>query len=495
MKITERYRQDRLPFFASLGFGLAAYGFCMLNKIPVGDDLVALFDKGATTVSGRYGLELLRLVMPDASMPWIYGLMSLFFLALTVCVTLRLFAIRNRALQLLLAGALVCFPAEAGTLLYMFTAAPYALALLLTVTGLYLFIGEKRGAWLVSPLLLAFACSIYQGYFSVASSLCVVYLLVQLCRTEKCAREVFLAGVRLLAMLLLALALYGLALLAASRLFGYPLLQEVLNERQSVPLRLAVAYSAWLKTLLRGYFGYVPTPVSRAMHLALLLAAGIAMSAQLRRKGQLSCLLLAGVCLLLYPLSCYCLYLLADNSYIHSLSLYSFATLYVLCAALLDGWEAPAAPGLRRVCALCLSVILCGSLYFANSLYLRYYLRFEELKSFYTVLLCCVFETPDYQPGDRLALVGESPALVYDIDRHFPDAPLSLPSLELGSAAYAELIVSRYLGFDLPFASGEEIAQLDFDGRLSDMPVYPYDGSIKKIGDTVVVMMRKEAEA
>ena len=72
----DRFKRDRLPFFSALGFGLAAYGFCMTNKIPVGDDLVGLFSKGATTVSGRYGLELLRLVMPDASMPWIYGLMS-----------------------------------------------------------------------------------------------------------------------------------------------------------------------------------------------------------------------------------------------------------------------------------------------------------------------------------------------------------------------------------------------------------------------------------
>ncbi len=479
----DRFKQDRLPFFSALGFGLAAYGFCMTNKIPVGDDLVGLFSKGATTVSGRYGLELMRLVMPDASMPWIYGLMSILLLAAAVCVILRIFPIQSRVLQVLLAGVIVCFPAEAGTMLYMFTAAPYAVSLLLAVAGLRVFTAGKKGRWFLAPLLIAFSCSIYQGYFSVAASLCVVRMIVLLCRTEKRAREVFREGVSMLAMLLASLALYGLALLTASKLLGFPLLHEVINDTQSFPRRLLSVYSSWVKTLLIGRFGYVHSRVSMLVHVLLMLAAGIAMAYRLRRKGETASLLLTGLCLLLYPLSCYCLFLLADNSYIHSLSLYSFASLYVLCAALLDGWTPPPGPALRRLGALSLALILCGNIYYANALYLRYYLRFEELKSFYTVLLTRVFETPGFSEGDRLAIVGRAPALQYDIDQHFDAAPLSLPSLELGATDYAELIVSRYLGCDIPFASAEECALLD----TGSMPVYPYAGSVQRIGDVVVV--------
>ena len=491
MNIRESFRQDRLPFFASFTFGLLACGFCMTNKIPVGDDLVGMFDKGATTVSGRYGLELLRFIMPDVSMPWIYGLMSIALLSLAVCVTVRLFSIKSPVLQLLLAGVFVTFPAQAGTMLYMFTAAPYALSLLLAVTGVWLFAVGKKGCWIAAPVLIAFSCSIYQGYFSIAASFCVIRMIVLLCRTETSWREVFREGVKMLAMLLASLALYGVMLLVASKLLGFPLLHEVINDRQSFPLRVLVAYSSWVKTLLSGRFGYVNNRISQVMHLVLLLAAAFAMLMQLKKKGETGSVLLTGLCLILYPLSCYCLYLLADNSYIHSLSLYSFASLYVLCAALLDGWEAKSAPNLRRLCSLALALILCGNIYYANALYLRYYLRFEELKSFYTVMLTRVFETPGCAEGDRLAIVGDAPALVYDIDRHFTGSPLSLPSLELGSTDYAQLIISRYLGCDIPFVSDGELAQLETD----DMPVYPYDGSVKKIGDVIVVKFSpKESE-
>ena len=484
----KRFQRDRLPFFSALGFGLAAYGFCMLNKIPVGDDLVGLFSKGATTVSGRYGLELLRLVMPDASMPWIYGLMSILMLSAAVCMIVRLFEIKSPSLQILLAGVFICFPAQAGTMLYMFTAAPYALALLLTVTGVWVFASGKRGRWITAPLLIGFSCSIYQGYFSIAASFCVIRMIVLLCRSEKTALEVFREGVKMLAMLLASLALYGLALLGAAKLLGFPLLGEVINEKQSFPLRFLVVYSSWAKTLLQGRFGYVPNAVSRVMHFVLLLVIAAAMLAQLREKGKVSSLLLACLCLFLYPLSCYCLYLLADNSYIHSLSLYSFASLYVLCAALLDGWEAPTALHLRRIVSTALALILCGNIYYANALYLRYYLRFEELKSFYTVLLTRVMDTPGYSEGDRLAIVGGVPALTYDIDQHFTAAPLSLPSLELGSTVYAEYIVKEYLGCDIPFATEEEKVQLKTD----DMPVYPYDGSVQKKDDLIVVKLSTE---
>ena len=490
----ETLKRDRLPFFSSVGFGLLAYGFCMMNKIPVGDDLnpLGLFGKGATTESGRYGLELLRLVMPDASMPWIYGLMSILLLGAAVCVTVRLFEINSPVLQILLAGVFVSFPAQAGTMLYMFTAAPYALALLLSVMGVWYFACEKRARWIAAPLLIGFSCSIYQGYLSIAASFCVIRMIVLLCRSKKTALEVFREGVKMFAMLLASLALYGLALLVALKLLGFPLLQEAVNESQSFPRRFLIVYSSWLKTFLNSRFGYVPNNVSRVMHFVLLLTIGIAALSQLRKKGSVHCLLLTGLCLFLYPLSCYCLFLLADNSYIHSLSLYSFASLYVLCAALLDGWLPDPAPALRRLTALALTVILCGNLYYANALYLRYYLRFEGLKSFYTVLLTRVMETPGYSEGDRLAIVGDAPALSYDIDRHFTDTPLSLPSLELGSTAYAEYIVNEYLGCDIPFASEEEKAQLETD----DMPVYPYDGSVRRTGTTIVVKFsEKEAEA
>ena len=461
-------RADRLPFFSALLFGLLAHGFQLLNKIPVDDDLPNMWNKGATTVSGRYGLELLRLVMPDVSMPWLWGLLSLLFLALAVCLVVRLFSIESRALQLLLAGVFVCFPAETGTLAYMFTAAPYALALLLTVLGVSVFSAGNRGKWLLAPLLLAFSCSVYQGYFAFAASFCVILMVRRLAEGKE-ARTVLSEGLRLLGMLLLSLAVYGLAILIASRLLGLPLLEEAVNSRQSLPLRAAVAYSAWLKMLLIGCAG-----------AALVL----------RVKGRpLPDLLLLGLCLFLFPLSCYCLYLLADNGYIHSLALYPFASLYVLCAVLLDGDGPRFALPLRRLSSLALALILFGQVVFANAFSLRAKLQYEQTRAMYTAILAQVFDTEGFDEHSRLALIGDAPAARTELDGTFPFAQFQLPGVNITDPLQAEPLIRNYLGCDIPFADEAECAALADDAELAAMPVWPYAGSVKKLGDLIVVKL------
>ena len=486
-----RWRADRLPFLAALGFGLLAHGFLLTNKIPVDDDLPNFFNKGATYVSGRYGLELLRLVMPDVSMPWIYGWMSLALLALAVCVMLRLFRIKSPALRLLLAGVFVTFPAETGTLCYMFTAVPYALALLLTVTGVALFAENRRGRWLLSPLLIAFSCSIYQGYFAFAASFCVILLIRALAVEGKDAKPVLLDGFRLLGMLLLALALYGLAILTAAKLLHLPLLGEAVNSRQSLPLRAAVAYSAWLKTLLRGYFAYVPSRAARLCHVLLLLTAGAALILRVRRGRDVKALGLLALCLFLFPLSCYCLYLLADNSYIHALALYPFASLYVLCAVLLDGAESPAP--LRRTGSLALALVLAGSVYFANAFTLRAKLQYENTYALYAAVVAEVFETEGFDENARVALIGQPAAARTRFDSAFDFDAFTLPGVNITDRRQAENVIRLYLGFDLPFVSEEEQAALAESPEFAEMPVWPYAGSVQKIGDVVAVKLGEVA--
>ena len=485
-KLTARlegwWRDNRVPALSALVFGLLAHAFMMLNKIPVDDDLPNMFNKGATTVSGRYGLELLRLVMPDWSMPWIYGLMSLAFLAAATCVIVRLFDIRSRALQILLPAVFVTFPAETGTMAYMFTAAPYALALLLTVEGVALFDRGGRGRRLAAVLLIAFSCSVYQGYFAFAASFCVILMIRRLVKTDESALSVLVYGLKLLGLLLCALAVYGLAILVASKALGLPLLSEAINEKQSLPLRVAVAYSAWFKTLTRGYFAYVNTAAARVLHGLLLLITAAALTLRVISRWTRGRWLLLCLCLFLFPLSCYCLYLLADNGYIHSLALYPFASLYVLCAVLLDGAELPS---MRHAAALAL--IVAGNVYFANSYSLYAKLQYENTYALYTGMLARVTSRADFDGNTSLAILGERPALRCDVGGEFDFDRFQLPGVNITDTRQAENVIREYLGFDLSFTDEQTAAAIGQSAEFAAMPVYPYDGSVQKFGDVIVV--------
>ena len=480
--------RDALPFFASLVFGLAAHTFMLTNKIPVDDDICNFFNKGATTVSGRYGLELLRLVMPDVSMPWIYGVMSLLLIAAAVCLIVRIFDIQSKVMQVLLSAVFISFPAETGTLSYMFTCAPYALALLMAVSAVYVFSSGVRGRWIISPLLLIFSCSIYQGYFAFASGFCVLLLVKFLLERDKSTGEIMLRGVKMLAMLLLSAGLYGVTVLIAGKLAGVPVL-DVVNKEQSLPMRIAVAYSAYLHTIFSGYFGYVRSGASRAMHVIVIAFTAICMAASILPRRDVKRTLLLLVCLFLLPLSCYCLYMLADNGYIHSLALYPFAVIYVLAAMVMDNFIPERASVLRTAVGAAMVVIIAGNIYFANSFYLKSYLQYENTKAFYSTVLAQAMQTEGFDKNTKLAIIGERELPDYGDNGALDFSTFQLPGNNIMRTTHAQDIIKNYLGCDIAFADEAECEEIRSSAEFSEMPVFPYYGSVKNDGGTVVVKL------
>ena len=58
----------------------------------------------------------------------------------------------------------------------------------------------------------------------------------------------------------------------------------------------------------------------------------------------------------------------------------------------------------------------------------------------------------------------------------------------LNFRAYSKnAFINYYLGFDIPFATDSEIKEIKGTPDFAEMDVYPYYGSIKKIGDYIVV--------
>ena len=479
----------RGPFLSAFLFGLLAYGFLLVNKIPVDDDLPFFFGKGATTISGRWGLALLRLAMPDLSIPWFYGLLSLLILSLAACLIVGIFRLKNPALRIVLCGLFVCFPAETGTISYTFTSAPYALALLLAIASVAAFQRGKRWRYLAAPALLLFSCSIYQGYFAFAASFCLILLIQRLLREEEDTAAVVREGLAMLLMLVLAAGGYGLSMLLQQRLLHLPALTaDVVNTRQSLPMRAAVAYSAFLHILTRGYFGYVRGRLSLVLHAAgilLVLAELFLRTRQQKLSRRLLCLL----ALVLLPLAVDCLYLLADTGFIHSLALYSFCSVYVLTAVVLDGraGEGPRLP--RRFAVLVMALVLAGNVYFANAFSLCSYLEYENAKSFYTELMVRAQQTPGFTQNSRLALIGEPGEQYINQRRDFDFGNFTLPGNNIRRSVHAQELLRLYIGWDVPFAGEEELAALRGSQALAAMPCYPYEGSVRMDGDVLIVKL------
>lgn len=492
----------RVPLISALLFGFLAHTFAFTNKLVNHDEVQCLFSKGATVVSGRWGLGALDSLFPNVSMPWIYGVITLVLLAISVCVLVSVLSIRIGWMQVLAAGLVLTFPSLTGTFGYLFTASSYGAAFLLAVLSVWLLQRSSRWYWLGAVVCMVLSLSIYQAYASLTAALLVLVLIRQLLEGEDAA-AVFRRGVGYVLFLALSLGLYfGLTQLILKikhvQMVSYAA-DSVTFDLRSLPDNIVLAYQNFVRNFCEPAFGLIPTVFSRRVHLLVLVCAAVLLVLQCvrMRKSPLSLLLLVALTAVL-PLAVNCMYLFTAPDSIHTLVLYSFVCVYLLVLILADRaldrsapqkWaEAVRRAALNGTVLLC-AVIIAVNVYVANTSYLGLHLRYENAYAFYTALIADIRQSPEFTEGTKLAVIGswEDPDF-YEEHLDFTNYLTGVTGFKPDSYS-AQRFLQYYLGFSIPFVSEEEAVDIAASAEFAEMPCYPYYGSTRKIGDAMVVKL------
>lgn len=417
---SHRWKENKLPFLSSILFGLLAYAFAFTNKLVNHDEVFSLFMKGATVDSGRWGLGFLDVLFPSISMPWIYGIISIVFISLAICLILRIFSIQSGLLQVLLAGCVMVFPSLIGMFGYMFTSSCFTLSFLLSVLAVWFLHWNPKVGLIPALGCMVFSLSIYQSYISVAAGLLVLILIQRLLRGEK-VRPVILSGVFYVVFLAVSLGAY----FVSTQIF-LKLLHVEMNSYASgnlsfsllsIPANIGVAYQSFLRYFSEGFRGLMPTGLSQFVH-TLCLAATVLLLVLwglLGKRKEISRYVLLAVLLALLPLAINCMYLFAIPESIHTLVLYGFVSVYILCVIVGDAClPLLSEKGLRNiltsvfldVVTISMAVTILINTYAANATYLNLHLRYENAYSFYTSLSAQIKSMPEFTEDTRLAILG-----------------------------------------------------------------------------------------
>ena len=493
--LSKKAKENRVPLCAALIFGFLAHGFAFANKLVNHDEANALFSKGGSVVLGRWGLCFMDNLFPNVSMPWIYGILTIFFLAVAVCVLVHLLPLKSSWAQVLAAGLVVTFPSLTGTLGYMFMSSSHGLAFLLTVLSAWLVTRQERRYHLAALGCLVFALGIYQAFIGLCAGLLVIVVIRRLLEGED-GKAVLRDGCGYILFLVLSLGLYyGIAQLALSlthqTMAGYAT-DGMAFSPLSLPANALLAYRTFFSVFTSGTYSLVPTKASRILHGLLWLAAGILLIVRVRaRKRESLNLVLLIAALVLFPLAVCCIFLFIAPTSIHTIVLYSVVNVYFLMLLLAD--SCPPVTQLRRavlnilpvLCALIVTV----NIYIANESYLTLHLRYENAYAFYTSLIGDIKASPEFTQGSKLAIIGtwQDPAF-YAEHMAFTDTLTGVTGFKPDSYS-KERFLEQYVGFAIPFASQAEEAKIAASPEFAKMSVYPYYGSMKKIGDTFVVKL------
>ena len=478
---------------SSLLTALCTYLFIFTNKFPNYDDLKFLFGKGYSLTSGRWGLDLLARVLPNYSMPWLHGMLSILLLTLSVCLIVDIFQIKSITLQCLLAALIISFPSEIGTMLYMFTSSSYAVAFLLSVLSVFLF--EKKGLYLkiLAGIMLILSLSIYQAYIAVAASFLVLRIAQRLLLSEEQPLYIIISqGVYYLIFLGVSLILYYLL----TRLFLY-YSNETLNDwamratstSDTFFCRLYRSWILFVAVYLKNAFGLVPNGLSMVAHGATLL--GIALSyvyIVLREKRFIKNTLLFVLLTVIFPLSVNCLVFILGENGIHGLTMFSFVSVYILAAII---FEQLSHYRLKNLCkdifVFSMSLIVLCNVYIANKSYLKQYIIYENTTSIHQAVVTQLQMTEGFSSGSKVAIIGNPARTNHVTDAFGEDSVYGLGTYT--GESISEYFFTYYLGVDLNYASDQEKQELKKDARIKQMEVYPYYGYIQRIDDYIVVKL------
>ena len=170
-------KERKLAFLWAFGLGLLIHLPAMLSDIPNHDGLSSMYFDQNMITSGRWFLMVACGASSFFTLPWIIGLLGIFYLACTAVVLVELLEVKNPFVIALISGLLVAFPALASTFAYVFTLDGYMLALLLAVLAVLLTKKYARG-FLWGAVCLAFSMGIYQAYVSFAIILCIYCIVI-----------------------------------------------------------------------------------------------------------------------------------------------------------------------------------------------------------------------------------------------------------------------------------------------------------------------------
>lgn len=491
-------RAFRIPFFSALLFGFLAYGFAFTNKLINHDEAHSLFMKGGTVTSGRWGLGALDAVFPNYSMPWIYGILTIFLVAGAVCLMTHLFCIRRPLLQVLLAGSVMVFPSIIGLFGYMFTSCSFALAFLLAVAAAALVHENKFRYFLAAGCCMVLSLSIYQSYVSVTAALLVLVLIRRVLTGTK-PLTVLRQGVFYVAFLVASLIAYYLSTQIVLKITGTELSAYASGNftfsLSGILAGAGAAYRNFLRFFTEGFCGLIPTGFSRKLHLLLgALTLGLLLLLGIRKKLTAGSALLLAVLTGVLPLAVNCMYMITAPESIHTLVLYSFVVFYVFGLMVTD-LALEELPGtlLRLVGANgvtgILALVILINTYVANEAFLNLHLRYENAYAFYSALAADIKLQPEFTEDTKLAVIGN-----YRQPDFYPE---QFEHIHTITGVYgfvpdnysAESFLTYYVGFPVPFASYEETAAIRDTAEYARMPVYPYYGSMKFFGNILVVKL------
>lgn len=498
-------RPEWTAVIAAFVCGFFTHLFALVNVIHNYDDISMLpYGYGTGLSSGRWFLQVLGYVCGqnggNFNLPVINGLIFILVLAVTAGFLVSIFHIQNKVAAALMGILFVVFPTVTATMFFRYTTVYNGIAILLAVLAVWVLQRNKFGL-LLSAIFTGLSLGIYQAYVPITIGIFVILLIQQALKGNSNVRELALRGLYYCVSLVLGLLVYFVCLkiLLALRNESLSYYQGVNNMGKiplsDIPILVKKAFVTFWTFAKTDYCGLASIKLIKLSYLWLgiisVIMIGYILAVNVRKVSIafITCLLCV-----VFPIAVNFIVIMCPDSIIYTLMVYSFVLVGCTPLILLEclppvmGTAGKGQLALRKIITVILALLVSCYAYYANVNYAACYYATRQVENYMNSLVVQVRMTEGFDTQKKWAFIGniEDPLLhcLWNDERKYGgnvDAEALLNQ-------YSRISwIENYIGYTVPQASSEEIMELTDTAEVRDMPCWPDEGSIKVIGETIVI--------
>jgi|GEM_PF-5899132 len=518
------FEDFKFPFAASIICSLICHLYFITNNLINHDSIYSLFRSNDEYVLGRWALKYATSLSSYADLPLVTSTICVLALALTVCITARLFKIQNRLSIVLLAGLFSTHPAITTTLLYRYTADGYMIAMLLSTIAAYLMFRYRYG-FLAAGFILGFSAGIYQAYIPYFLSLAALRLLFITINEKEDLKELLLRVLNLAMTMIIGLIVYFLGLKYSLHVHnGYlSTYQGISGLGRAAAGELPHLFKNAYTSLSSFFFGY--RFINNTIYLKIAYAVILFLSAYhlivaiIRNevyKNRIKLLALVLLIVFLPVLINSAVFMGARS--VHMLMLTSYVHIFIPLIVFLDFYlESPKNYVIDNklykrflstkiennaldktflyLGTAALLFVIYSYYILDNKIYLKSHLLYENSYAFTNRLVSRIEVLDGYSYDKSVAIIGKMKKDQYPVTKPEFDELEKITGLQQMDYFFEDKpnriisFINGWIGVKMSPASSEVIKGIIDSKEFKEMTVYPAKDSIKIINDVITVKL------
>lgn len=491
----------KIGFYSTFILGMIVHIYKFTNTLPNRDSLFNYYSSQNMTESGRWFLSFACGLSSYFDLPWITGLFSILFIAVTAVIIVEIFEIENPVLICLCGALLVTFPAVTVTFQFGFTSDGYMLAMLLSALAAYFMTRidrESKLSYVIATICLCLSCGIYQAYVSFALILSICCMIFYLIDEKYDTKSILLWCAKQLGVYVSALVAYWVIWKLALYIQKIPATDYQGIDAVSLSLRTilsAVPEALWQFVFFfsnRNVFksGWTLYAFINAIFWVTLFCGLLAMILKYKLYRNVTRLLLLAFALGMLPFAAFIWYFASSHVWYHPVMMQSLCVIYVFAAVLFERFFALR---WKNFIGLVLAVFVFYNSIIANISYFYMQRAYEASYATGVEMISRIHQLDTN--ANKIAVIGNTYDIVRIKDKRGNEssrvpmvADMIQPDLLYNSWNVMRFLNNTYnCNFEL--VGEDELHEWETSVIVKNMGCWPSSDSIQVFNDVIVIKL------